>query len=647
MLLVALAARGGEADAGVGEPADPAGATLAAAGDLFDFADGDLWEIPDMQEALRDAWVNTTGAAPELHAAALDASGACGEPRVAAASCPALIDPELGWWTGSADRRNAFLMSVLVRDNYPMKHNLGADGDDTPEKKALWQCLLRAKWLALGADRVEFFNTVLNDMVVIKAGAQVFVNFRGTWTRAHRESNMEWRLLPRERIWGAGVRYHTGWGKTAEEAYAALKKILADFDIPKDECKMWISGHSRGGGVALLTAAFADGRDAKAAPCKVGGVWTFGSVKPFDPAFTRAYSAHLGSKTWNWWNQIDVVGGGGVGAGGWGWAGGSMGAQAGDEPGAGARSHVKPAASATSAAWVPLRRAMASGRPPPASCLLYRFAKCLLRPSIRASCLSSPGRLDTRAAPHHPNARAPTLRRRTLRCRRCRQALPATACSCPGCDSARTTPARWPPPPAPASRSRPRARARAAPTARSTTTTTSTPRGCCTARRRRWACQTSAWTRLRRLMLRQTPATCACRSGRSARPSALRAPHRSARWRRSARRRSRRVRRRARRSPRSARRRGARRAAGQGPQRRRRARPLASPWREQKGEHQQRKAGPACKPYGASLRWSSLPYGRGVVAAAPRRRPVAPKWTLYSESSLSARGTPRFPSLIL
>jgi hypothetical protein len=329
LALLALAARAAAAppdplQAPTAADAPHAGAGLAAAaGDLFDFADADLWEIPDMQSALREAWTNTTGGSPELHAAALDSSGACGAPRIAAAGCPALVDADFGWWTGNGDRRNAFLMATLVRDNYPMKHNLGADGDETPEKHALWQCLLRSKWLALGADRVEFFNTVLNDMVVIKAGSQVFVNFRGTWTRAHRESNMEWRLTPRERIWGANVRYHTGWGKTSEEAYTALKKILADFGIPKDECKLWISGHSRGGGVALLTAAFADGRDKDAAPCKVSGVWTFGSVKPFDPTFTRVYNSKLGAKTWNWWNQIDVVGGGqrprgGGFRGGWG-----------------------------------------------------------------------------------------------------------------------------------------------------------------------------------------------------------------------------------------------------------------------------------------------------------------------------------------
>lgn len=65
------------------------------------------------------------------------------------AGCPALLDPDFGWWTGTSDRRNAFLMSVLVRDNYPIAHNLGADGDDTPEKRALWECLLRQKVIGI------------------------------------------------------------------------------------------------------------------------------------------------------------------------------------------------------------------------------------------------------------------------------------------------------------------------------------------------------------------------------------------------------------------------------------------------------------------------------------------------------------------
>ncbi|GBF87546.1 hypothetical protein Rsub_00257 [Raphidocelis subcapitata] len=276
--------------------------------DLLDFDSEGFWEIPDMQQALRAAWLNSTDGASGVHAASLDAaSGSCGKAAAADAGCPALIGPRGSWWTGNADRRNAFLMSVLARDNYPMLHNLGADGDETTDKRALWQCLLRTKWLALGADAVEFYDSTLNNVVVIKAGSSVFVNMRGTWTKAHRDSNMEWRLGPRRRIWGVAVRYHTGWGKTAEDAYAAVKRIIAGFNLPQDECKLWLSGHSRGGGAALLTAAFADGRDGAAAPCKVAGVWTFGSVKPFDAAFAKIYNVKLGAKTWNWWNQIDVV----------------------------------------------------------------------------------------------------------------------------------------------------------------------------------------------------------------------------------------------------------------------------------------------------------------------------------------------------
>jgi len=270
---------------------------------------GDKWEIPDMQQALREAWSNTSDAVglSVSTVMSLDASGGCGQAPIAAAGCPALISPQVGWWTGNADRRNAFLMSVLVRDNYPMVHNLGADGDETPSKRALWQCLLRTKWQALGAEKVEFYESDLNTIVVIKAGNNVFANLRGTWTQAHRDSNMEWRLMGRKQMWGGPVRYHTGWGKTAEDAYSTIKAIVKDFNITQAECRLWLSGHSRGGGAALLAAAFADGRDGRMAPCKVGGVWTFGSVKPFDSAFVNAYNEHLGSKTWNWWNQIDVV----------------------------------------------------------------------------------------------------------------------------------------------------------------------------------------------------------------------------------------------------------------------------------------------------------------------------------------------------
>jgi hypothetical protein len=165
--------------------------TAAAASHAVDGPKGaDDWEIPNMRAALDDAW-SADDAAPihaasvggadadELDVEAASADGArprqtdaelCGLPNVAAAGCPALLTPGAGWWTGGAERRNAFLMSVLMRDNYPIVHNLGADNDDTPQKKALWQCLMRSKWLALGAEKVEFYESLLNTIVFIKVG---------------------------------------------------------------------------------------------------------------------------------------------------------------------------------------------------------------------------------------------------------------------------------------------------------------------------------------------------------------------------------------------------------------------------------------------------------------------------------------------
>ena len=318
LLLAALAAAAaalpraaradGAADAVAPGAARLAGALAGAGADLLEAAATDPWEIPDMQASLQDAWDGGgAGALKAAGAASLDAAGGCGAPAVRAAGCPALVGRGARWWTGDASARNAFLMATLMRDNYPNVHNLGADGDDTPAKRAVWQCLLRQKWLALGADRVEFYDSPLNTVVVVQAGDDVLVNVRGTWTQAHRDNNMEWRLGARKRVWGAQVRYHTGWGKSAEDAWAAARAIVRDFGLPRDRCRMHLSGHSRGGGVALLMAAFADGRDAAGAPCRVGGVWTFGAVKPFDAAFARAYNARLGNVTWNWWNEIDVV----------------------------------------------------------------------------------------------------------------------------------------------------------------------------------------------------------------------------------------------------------------------------------------------------------------------------------------------------
>jgi triacylglycerol lipase len=87
-------------------------------------------------------------------------------------------------------------------------------------------------------------------------------------------------------------------GEIAADTVGAVGELAA-----REETRVFITGHSLGGALAVLAAAllhFGSGR-------RIAGVFTYGQPRVGDPAFSEAYDKALGSVTFRYVNDLDVV----------------------------------------------------------------------------------------------------------------------------------------------------------------------------------------------------------------------------------------------------------------------------------------------------------------------------------------------------
>ena len=80
-----------------------------------------------------------------------------------------------------------------------------------------------------------------------------------------------------------------------------MEKVLRDdFGCRGANCRLFLTGHSRGGPLAAIAATLLNTSIAT-----VGGVHTFGGCRVGNAEFQRPYNARLGNVTYNWWNRQD------------------------------------------------------------------------------------------------------------------------------------------------------------------------------------------------------------------------------------------------------------------------------------------------------------------------------------------------------
>lgn len=287
-------------------------------------------------------------AASEALAAARDAppalaGGGPGSTRAGGAGRPACsrVLREGAWLkpVSGNDTRGAWLAMSLARDSYPKMHETasGAPMIDGPEFKCAWAAKLRR----LGADNVTFISGTLINAAVARAGRNVYLIIRGTDSDAEEENNGLW-ASDEALLWYRLVRVHGGFLTTARHALplvaALLQEALAQARAPEPaaaaapapaaggasaagggaagggpgaaagapaaepaEPRLYLIGHSRGGGLATVLAAQLDSVYFKTVGKDLAGVYTFGAPKVGNKRFVQGYAYHLGKITYAWW----------------------------------------------------------------------------------------------------------------------------------------------------------------------------------------------------------------------------------------------------------------------------------------------------------------------------------------------------------
>jgi triacylglycerol lipase len=127
----------------------------------------------------------------------------------------------------------------------------------------------------------------------------VIVAFRGTENIKDWMTDGRMRLVEATRM-GTGVKVHVGF-------YGSLTSVLPEVLGELEQYRMqspeiFVTGHSKGGGEAMLAAPLI-----RAAGFEVAGVYTFGQPRVGNGSFASMYDLFLGARTFRFVNEEDIV----------------------------------------------------------------------------------------------------------------------------------------------------------------------------------------------------------------------------------------------------------------------------------------------------------------------------------------------------
>jgi len=120
--------------------------------------------------------------------------------------------------------------------------------------------------------------------IALRAGQRVIVAFRGTTKTVHWRTNLN--FLPKKTPWGLA---HRGFVNAAGLFWPDLRDRIAG--QPGQASDLFLTGHSLGAAIAVLTAAMVAREDGRHVP----GVITFGQPPVAWGSFNRAFEDHFGS----------------------------------------------------------------------------------------------------------------------------------------------------------------------------------------------------------------------------------------------------------------------------------------------------------------------------------------------------------------
>lgn len=195
------------------------------------------------------------------------------------------LDPGIGAWS----RDNA-----LALGNCALLAYSDPDDIDAQLRARSFERVIHCNPAAPGAD-TQGYVAVRPDAVVLA--------FRGTEPTKWKDirTDIQAAQTPFANAFGPegwGVM-HAGWAEGFEVVRAQVQQALAQVT----NRPLWITGHSLGGALALVAAAFLAGQPAP----RIAGVYTFGQPRVGDPDFCARYDAILGGITFRCVNDRDPV----------------------------------------------------------------------------------------------------------------------------------------------------------------------------------------------------------------------------------------------------------------------------------------------------------------------------------------------------
>jgi hypothetical protein len=130
-------------------------------------------------------------------------------------------------------------------------------------------------------------------VLITRSGADVIIAFRGTADLRNWLTDLDCELI---RV--GSCRVHRGF-------YEAMKSVESDLMAKLSEARgarLWVTGHSLGGALAMLWALWA-----VQSGYEIAGVYTFGQPRVGDAAFGQLYDSILKTRTWRSIHADDIV----------------------------------------------------------------------------------------------------------------------------------------------------------------------------------------------------------------------------------------------------------------------------------------------------------------------------------------------------
>lgn len=143
---------------------------------------------------------------------------------------------------------------------------------------------------------IQLFSEQDTEGFVFQDEEHCIVSFRGSLSAVDWINNALIQLVP----WAGEGAVHEGFKSALDCVWDSL---LAQIKASSEGKKLWFTGHSLGGALALLAAV----RMRVVAGRKADGIYTFGMPKVGNAAFSSAVEKHHGTQAFAFLNEGDFV----------------------------------------------------------------------------------------------------------------------------------------------------------------------------------------------------------------------------------------------------------------------------------------------------------------------------------------------------